>query len=76
MYTYELLVDALQAKYCTSSVSLVGMCGTKTLWNGYCFPIAGDNISGYPSFSFILSGNVNVTLDPETYLYNVNGMKF
>lgn len=66
-------MNQIDEAYCSQTSPPVGLCGPKTLFNGYCFPIVRDAFFSYPGFSFLLANNVNVTLIPQYYLYKREG---
>ena len=73
---YDQVVKMIQNDYCSSTDPPVGLCGSKNLFNGYCFPIVRDQFIAYPGFSFILENNVNITLLPQNYLYKNSSKLF
>merc|ERR1712137_837751 len=72
----DVMVDEMllyiESTYCEQYNPPTGMCGQKTLWNGYCFMLT-DSLSKYPSLSFQFAGSSNLTLEPRDYLVNKQG---
>ena len=67
------MVKLIEEQFCSSDRNeLIGLCGSQNLFNGYCFPILDQDVVLYPKFSFVFN-NVNLTLEPNFYLFSQNG---
>lgn len=67
-------VSAITEEYCEGGGSAPpGLCGVKSLMNGFCFHISPSEFSKYPTLTLHLNNDVLLSFSAEYYLYRASG---
>ncbi|EFA84424.1 hypothetical protein PPL_02456 [Heterostelium album PN500] len=79
--SYTLLAaDAYDSfrKHLSQNCTLPGLCGEKTLFDGFCISIPDSVVEKFPTIELGLLGDVTLEIPPQSYIVTVyeNGIKF